>query len=88
MTLENTFYVMAIICMTLGIVILLTLVVAVLYIKQRVTEMEKAVREKMDIISNVAAHPGEAAVGIGASLAEAAIERVKTAFAKKRSRKN
>ncbi len=64
------------------------LVVAVFYIKQKVTEMEKVVREKIDIISEVAAHPGEAAVGLGAAMAGAAVDKIKTAFENKKRKKN
>ena len=88
MNLENVFYVMAIFYMTLGIIILIMLVVAVFYIKQKVTEMEKMVKEKIDIISEVASHPGEAAVGLGAAMAGAAVEKIKTAFESKKRKKN
>ncbi len=88
MSLENIFYVMSIFYMTLGIIILLALVIAVFYIKKKIEEFEKIFQEKMDIISNIASHPGETAMGIGASLAEVAVNKIKNAFEGKGKKKS
>ncbi len=74
--------------MTLGIIILIALVIAVFYIKKKIEEFEKIFQEKMDIFSNMANHPGEVAVGLGAAVAEAAVGKIKGVFDKKRGKKS
>ena len=83
MGLEEIFYLLGIFYMGMGIVLLVALVFAVFYIKKRIDVIQHSMEEKLDIIAQAAKHPGEAAVGIGASLAEAAIEKLKTTLEKK-----
>lgn len=83
MGLEEIYYLLGIFYMGMGIVLLIALVFAVFYIKKRIDTIQHSMEEKLDIIAQAAKHPGEAAVGIGASLAEAAIEKLKTTLEKK-----
>ena len=83
MGLEEIFYILGIFYMGMGIVLLVALVFAVFYIKKRIDTIQHSMEEKLDIIAQAAKHPGEAAVGIGASLAEAAIDKIKDALEKK-----
>lgn len=88
MGLQEVFYILGIFYMGMGIVLLIALVFAVFYIKKRIDTIQRAMEEKLDIIAEAARHPGEAAVGIGASLAEAAIEKLKSAIEKKDKKKS
>lgn len=88
MGLQEVYYILGIFYMSMGIVLLIALVFAVFYIKKRIDHIQKEVSEKLDIIAQAAKHPGEAAVGIGASLAEAAIDRIKSALEKKEKKKS
>lgn len=87
MGLQEIYYILGIFYMSMGIVLLVALVFAVFYIKRRVDYIQKSFEEKLDLIAQAAKHPGEAAVGIGASLAEAAIDRIKDALEKKEKKK-
>lgn len=66
--------------MSLGIVLLVALVVAVFYIKRKVDLLHKTFDKKLELISRIASHPAESAADIGASLAEAALAKVKSAL--------
>ncbi len=66
--------------MTMAIVLLVALVFAVFYIKKKVNDMHRTFDEKLEFVKNMANHPAESAVDIGASLAEAAVEKIKEAF--------
>lgn len=74
--------------MTMCIVLLLALVIAVFYIKKKVNDMHRTFEEKLDFISSMASRPVESAVDIGASFAEAAVEKIKEALGKKKTKKN
>ncbi len=87
MGLQEVFYVLGIFYMGMGIVLLIALVFAVFYIKKRIDTIQHSMEEKLDVIAEAAKHPGEAAVGIGASLAEAAIEKIKDALENKKKTK-
>lgn len=88
MSLQDLFYIVGLFYMTMCIVLLLSLVVAVFYIKKKVGDLEHTFEKKLEIISQAASHPAEAAVGIGASLAEAAVDRIKEALEGKGKKKN
>jgi hypothetical protein len=88
MGLQEVYYILGIFYMSMGIVLLIALVFAVFYIKRKIDNIQKSMEEKLDIIAQAAKHPGEAAVGIGASLAEAAIEKIKGVLEKKEKKKS
>lgn len=78
---------MGIFFMSMGIVLLVALVFAVFYIKRKIDHIQKEMSEKLGTIAEAARHPGEAAVGIGASLAETAIKKVKEALEDNKKKK-
>lgn len=84
MDLQTLFYAIGLVYMVLGIALLLTLVVVVIYVMRRVTQLERTIERKLEIISEAARHPAEAALGIGASIAEIAVEKFKDMFDKKK----
>lgn len=80
MTLQDFFYVVGLIYMSLGIILLIALVIAVFYIKRRIDVLHKTFDSKLEMIGRITSHPAESAADFGASLAEAAIEKVKSAL--------
>lgn len=87
MSLQDIFYTVGLVYMGMGIVLLLAIVVAVFYIKKKVTDMHRTFEEKLEFIARITSRPAESAVDIGASLAENVIERVKAALDKKEKKK-
>ena len=77
MSLENTFYVMAIIFMAIGYLMMIGLIVAFFYIKTKIDHIQKVVDEKLDQIKN---RPGDFAMDIGSAMAATAIKKVKKKF--------
>lgn len=79
MTLANIFYVMAIILMSLIFILMVALVVAVFYIKNKINEIQLQIEEKI----NAVMRPAETVMDIGTSIASTAA-RVIGNFSKKR----
>jgi hypothetical protein len=88
MTLETLFYIVALFYMSMGIVLLIALVFAVFFIKKKVMDLEKTFEEKLGVITEAARHPGEAAMGIGASFAEKVVDKFKEVVDERKKRKN
>lgn len=63
--LETTFYTLGIIFMALILLLLISLVLIVLYIKHRINMIQKAIDTKIDEIKK---NPQEAAIDIGANI--------------------
>lgn len=83
MDLQNTFYVLAIIYMVLGIVILIGIGVGIFFIKKKIDEIQKMIQEKINAFSQ----PAEMAMNMGSVVAGAAIEKVKSMISgRKKSR--
>ncbi len=80
MSLQDLFYLVGLAYMTMGIVLLIALVFAVFYIKNKVDQMHRTFGDKLEFVRNITTHPAESAVDIGASLAETVIEKVKSAL--------
>ncbi len=87
MSLQDLFYLVGLAYMTMGIVLLIALVFAVFYIKKKVNDMHRTFDEKLEFVRNLTAHPAESAVDIGASLAEAAVERIRSTFDNRKKKK-
>lgn len=66
--------------MTLGVILLVALVIAVFYIKKKINDIHRTFEQKLHFLEKVASRPAESAVDIGATLAEAAMDRIKSAF--------
>ncbi len=67
MNLQDTFYILGIIFMTLSIVILIAIAVLIFYLKKRVEEIHRFVDEKIEDITTITS-PVKKAVGFATSL--------------------
>ncbi|HRN95926.1 MAG TPA: hypothetical protein PLD54_00590 [Candidatus Levybacteria bacterium] len=79
MTLENTFYTLAIIYMVFGIIISIVLVFAVFYIKKRIETISDNIEEQIERFRE---SPGDVAMDIGSAIAASAISQVKKMLAR------
>jgi hypothetical protein len=62
MDLQDTFYILGIVYMSLMLLIMLALVIAVFIIKRKVNEIHRKIDEKLAIVNNIA-HLGSDIVG-------------------------
>jgi Sec-independent protein translocase protein TatA len=76
MDLQNTFYIVGIIYMTLYTLLLIAVIVLLIYIKKKVTELTENIQEKINTIQDMASHPKETAASFGAAVAQTAFEKV------------
>lgn len=67
MDLQNTFYLMAIILMSFGIVLLIAAVVLLFYIRKKIADLHHYVEEKVDDVVGVAMRPVEKIANIGSA---------------------
>lgn len=74
MSLQNFYYVYAIIFMTLYLLLLIAGVVGVFYIKHRIDELTKMVGDKIDDLKQ---KPADVAMDLGTSVALGAIKRLR-----------
>ena len=77
--LEETFYIMAIIFMSLSFVILIALVTSVLVIRSKIIKIHEAVDEKLSAVTNFAEKGGELA-----GMASSTFKQAKRTFKKAR----
>lgn len=82
MTLQDTFYVVAIISFSMSIILLTSLVVLIFFIMKKFGQLADNVNQRVDAVGKIVDNPGEAAVDIGASIIGASIVRVKSMFTK------
>lgn len=80
MSLQDLFYIVGLVYMSLGIILLIALVIAVFLVKKKINDMQRLFDQKLHFIEKMAQRPAESAVDIGASLAEAAMDKIKSAF--------
>lgn len=59
MSLENTFYILAIICMSLSLIILIALVTAVFVIKHKINQIHRHIEERLHDFTNIVEKGGE-----------------------------
>ena len=76
MTLENTFYILAIIVMVISLILLIALVIAVFVIRNKVITIEKQIQDKIDEITNFAGRGGEIVAAVGGKVASTAADAV------------
>ncbi|MBP6913221.1 MAG: hypothetical protein KBC00_01275 [Candidatus Levybacteria bacterium] len=88
MSLQEVFYIVGLVYMSLGIVLLIALVIVAFYIKGRIDAIHKTFDQKLHIIEKLTSRPAESAADFGASLAEAAIDRVRSAFEGNKKKKS
>ena len=83
MDLQNTFYLMAIIFMSLLIIITLAVAVILFYIMKKIADVQKAIDKQIDRLNRFTADPADTAANIGAAVANTAINQVKRMIKKK-----
>jgi len=75
MTLQNIFFVVGIICMTLYTLLLVAVVVLLFYIKKKISDLTENIQEKIDLAKEVITHPQNVAASVGAAVADTAISK-------------
>ena len=75
MMLQNTFYIIGIICMTLYTLLLIAIVVLLFYIKKKISDVSKNVEEKIREVKEIVSHPKEVAASVGAAVADTALHQ-------------
>ena len=69
MNLQDTFYIIGIICMSLYTLLLIVVVILMFYIKKKINDLTDTVQEQIDTAKEIADHPKRAAAEIGAAVA-------------------
>jgi uncharacterized membrane protein len=80
MDLQTTFYIMGIIFMTISFVFMIAIIVFLLYIKNRVTQLQKNVQEKIEVAATVSQ--------AGGKVIEVAVDKIKEFIEAKNKTKN
>jgi cell division protein FtsL len=78
-TLENTFYIMSIVYMSVMFILIIALVTAVFVIRAKVIAIEENIQRKIDDITNLAGKSGELIAKVGSKAARAVGNKVKRA---------
>ncbi len=84
MHIQDIFYLLGSVMMTMGILLLLGVVIILFYIKKKISDIYDNIEKKINQVSNIASHSGDIAASIGATLAEGAVRGVKNMTSKKR----
>lgn len=82
MQLQNIYYIVSIIFMTIGIVLLIVIGVVLVTIRQKLVHLSDILERKLEILSRYASDPGDAALQIGTKMASRAFSQVKKVFSK------
>lgn len=80
--LQNIFYIMAIVFMTLGSVLLIVIAVLLLTLKNKVVDLHNTVDKKINDLSSAVSDPSSLAVDLGTKVARSAVQKVKDSFKK------
>jgi len=73
--LQDTFYIVGIICMTLYTLLLIAVVLLLIYIKNKISEFTENVQEKIETVKEITSHPKEVAASVGAAVADTALTK-------------
>lgn len=84
MALQNTFYVVGIIAMTLYTLLLIAIVILLFYIKNKLSEVFEKIERQFDLAKNIVTHPQEAAVVLGVSAAKLVFGQIINLFRRKK----
>ena len=76
MNLQNTFYVIGIMCMGLYTILFLVIAVVLFYIWKKISDIQKEVEARMEDLKDIFRNPKQAAADMGASAASSAINQV------------
>jgi hypothetical protein len=87
MALQNTFYILGIICMTLMLFILIGIVVMLFFIKKKITEMHKSVVDTLESVQHTAHRITDVAGSFGVNAAGTVVEGVKALIKHRQGKK-
>lgn len=76
MALQDIFYIVGIVFMTVYLVLLIAIVVVLLYLRKKVAEFQTTVEEKFEIVKTVLSHPADVATSVGAAMASSALKKL------------
>lgn len=81
-TLQNIFYVMAIVFMSLGSILLIVIAVLLITLRNKVTDLHATIDKKIHDLSDAVSDPSALAASVGTKVASAAINKVKSSLKK------
>lgn len=89
LTLQNTFYVVGIITMSLVTLLLAALIIVLFYIRAKLGEIVNVVEKRLDEAKDIVTHPARMAETVGEALVDTAVNQVqKMTRTKNKGRKN
>lgn len=86
--LQNTFYLVSIITMSLITLLLVGLVIAIFYLRAKVSELTDIVEKRFNEAKDVVTHPKRMAETVGEAIVETAVNQVEKFTKNNRSRKS
>jgi hypothetical protein len=86
MNIQNTFYILGIIYMTLYTLLLIAVVILLFYIKKRINDAVSDIKNKLEIAKDIISHPKEIAAEVGRAVTATALDKA-SEFLKNRKRK-
>lgn len=86
MSLQDLFYLLGIIMMSLASLLLLGIVILLFYIKKKITDLHDTIENKINTVSSLVSQSGEIAANVGATLAQGAIKGVARMMEKKKEK--
>lgn len=87
LTLQNTFYIVAIITMSLVTLLLAVLIIVLIYIRSKLGEIVNTVERKLDEAKDIVTHPARMAETVGEAILDTAVNQVKKITEKKRAKR-
>jgi hypothetical protein len=76
MNLQDTFYIVGIISMTLYTLLLIAIIILLFYIRKKVSDLAENISKKFEVINDIIKHPKEVATSVAAGVAETALTHV------------
>lgn len=75
MALQETFYIIGIICMGLYTILLLAVVIVLFYIWKRISDIQKKIEERLEDLKQIFRNPRQTAADMGAAAASNALNQ-------------
>lgn len=75
MTLQNTYYILGIVTMSLNILLLIAIVVLLFYIKRKITDITQNIQDKLSLAKEVIKHPKATASVVGGAVEDVALKK-------------
>ena len=86
MNLQDAFYIIGIICMSLYTLFLIVMVILLFYIKKKINDLTDIVEKKIEIAKEITNHPKRVAASIGAAVATKALSKTADIIRPKKKR--